>query len=253
MGEFQFWMYKNQVEQCFKPCDMCHTAVPGDLCYDELHAAALANEFPANFSLEDMQAMQSKSGANTTCSRPCEQCRTAVPGDMCHGAVVHAMKWLIWSHPEWYPGLSANSSFEDFQELLHTRNLERCAMPCRGHPGPPTWSALVAQGGLEPAAAPVYFLAAGGQSCTQACAARQLTCSARSLASASSSVAECKRIIESLGVWPQNGGQYPDDNSGCTYHPGQTGWFQVMRKDGEPECSTVNADSERQRVCACTA
>jgi len=97
-----------------------------------------------------------------------------------------------------------------------------------------------------------YFLAAGGWSCTQACQARSQNCSGKALADAASSVAECKRIIEGLGFSPEKGGQYPDDNSGCTYHPGQTGWYQVMRKDGEPECSAVNADSQRERVCACS-
>lgn len=137
--EFQFWMFKNHVEQCLKPCDMCHTAVPGEPCYDEVRAAALANEFPANFSFEHMQAMRSRSGTNTTCGRPCERCRTAVPGDQCHKAVDYAMKKLIGIHPDWYPGLSTNSSFEDFQELLHSKNLERCAMPCRDRPRHPSW------------------------------------------------------------------------------------------------------------------
>lgn len=96
-----------------------------------------------------------------------------------------------------------------------------------------------------------YFLAPGGWSCTQACKARSQSCSEKALADAANSVAECKRIIESLGFSPQKGGQYADDNSGCTYHPGQMGWYQVMRKDGEPECSAVNADSQRERVCSC--
>merc|ERR1719330_394049 len=88
-----------------------------------------------------MQATRSRrGGTKTTCPRPCERCRTAARGEMCHTAVAYAMEHLIWTHPEWYPGLSANSSFEDFQELLHTRNLERCAMPCLGHHGPPLWS-----------------------------------------------------------------------------------------------------------------
>merc|ERR1712014_376708 len=93
----------------------------------------------------------------------------------------------------------------------------------------------------------------GGQSCDDACAGRGQFCSAGALSSAASSVAKCKRIIEGLGFWPQQGGQYPDDNSGCTYHPGQSGWYQVMRRTGEPQCSTVNADGARQRVCACKA
>ena len=70
---------------------------------------------------------------------------------------------------------------------------------------------------------------------------------------AAESVAICKNIIESLGKTPQVGGIYPDDNSGCCYHPGQQGWYQVMMKGGQPpKCSEVNGDLSRQRVCACS-
>ena len=44
-----------------------------------------------------------------------------------------------------------------------------------------------------------------------------------------------------------------DDNSGCTYHPDQNGWAQIMDKSGlaEPTCTEINKDPKRQRVCAC--
>ena len=96
-----------------------------------------------------------------------------------------------------------------------------------------------------------YFLAQGGTSCDEACAAKGTTCDADALHRAGSSVGTCKKIIESLGKTPQRGGQYSQDNSGCTYHPRQTGWYQVMRKDDDPACGEVNPDSSRQRVCAC--
>ena len=98
-----------------------------------------------------------------------------------------------------------------------------------------------------------YFLADGGTSCDQACQKKggAWMCDANSLKDAAASVAKCKSVIESLGKTPQRGGQYRDDNAGCTYHPGQTGWYQVMRKDGDPGCSVVNRDRSRQRVCSC--
>jgi len=81
------------------------------------------------------------------------------------------------------------------------------------------------------------------------------------LSAAASSVPQCKRIIESLGFRPQRGGQYRDDNSGCSYHPGQTGLYQVLPgqtglyqvllRDCKPECSAVNPDFARRRMCAC--
>ena len=96
-----------------------------------------------------------------------------------------------------------------------------------------------------------YFLAQGGTSCSEACGARQQTCDVGAVVSAAASVARCKGIIEGLGKTPQTGAQYGDDDSGCTYHPGQSGWAQVMRQDGPPTCDAVNADHARQRVCAC--
>lgn len=36
----------------------------------------------------------------------------------------------IHSHPEWYPGLTANSPREQFQELLHQNSPRKCPLPC---------------------------------------------------------------------------------------------------------------------------
>ena len=74
------------------------------------------------------------------------------------------------------------------------------------------------------------------------------------MTAAAESVDTCKNIIESLGKTPQSGGGvYQDNNSGCCYHPGQQGWYQVMMKGGEPpKCSEVSGHRLRQRVCACS-
>ena len=100
-------------------------------------------------------------------------------------------------------------------------------------------------------AAPVYFLAAGGESCSAACAVRSAECELTAIQYAATSVQICNGIIESLGKRPKTGGQYQDDNSRCMYHPGQTGWYQVMKKDGPTTCAEVNTDSSRRRVCMC--
>merc|ERR1712241_150249 len=79
-----------------------------------------------------------------TCGRPAQQptagCHTAVPGEECHGAVTWALNEGFDSHPDWYPGLHAQSTFEDFQRLLHkgghgpgqngVANYAGCALPC---------------------------------------------------------------------------------------------------------------------------
>ena len=42
-------------------------------------------------------------------------CFTATDGDACFGAVTWAMSEGVLTNPDWYPGLSASSTFEDFQ------------------------------------------------------------------------------------------------------------------------------------------
>ena len=41
-------------------------------------------------------------------------------------------------------------------------------------------------------------------------------------------MAECKLVLDHLGMQYAHTGMYRDDDSGCTYHPGQEGWAQVM-------------------------
>ena len=40
------------------------------------------------------------------------------------------MKHGIHIHPEWYPELTASSSFEEFQLHLHQGRYESCPEPC---------------------------------------------------------------------------------------------------------------------------
>lgn len=98
---------------------------------------------------------------------------------------------------------------------------------------------------------PTFFLAAGGESCTQFCTKQGKQCDPKALKEAASSPRECRRIIRSLGKRASRGGRYRDDNSGCTYHPGGPGLYQVMRRNGDPECDAKNADRSRQRICSC--
>merc|ERR1719330_1320322 len=46
------------------------------------------------------------------------------------------MQYGITSHPEWYPGLAQNSSFEKFQAHLHNINHGNCPEPCPSSPAP---------------------------------------------------------------------------------------------------------------------
>ena len=94
-------------------------------------------------------------------------------------------------------------------------------------------------------------MAQGGETCSEACEAMNATCDLGAIQDAASDVSVCKAMIESVGYGPSKGGRYPDDNSGCTYHPGQTGWYQLMDNGKDTTCEARNADKSRRRVCFC--
>ena len=105
-----------------------------------------------------------------------------------------------------------------------------------------------------------YFLADGGESCSAACAKVSpvaLACDLRAITAAAASVATCNAVLSALDMRYTTSAMYSDDNSGCTYHPGQTGWAQVMHSGLDsgatpaPTCDEVNPDPSRRRVCAC--
>jgi len=59
-----------------------------------------------------------------------EGCHTALEGDECYANVKWAMEIGIKRHPHWYPGLTASSSFVDFQLELSKDDKLRCPEPC---------------------------------------------------------------------------------------------------------------------------
>merc|ERR1740120_211782 len=75
--------------------------------------------------------MLHRENASSSCAMPCKRCHTAAPGDKCYVGVVWAKSHGIFNSPGDYPSLTSESSLEDFQEVLHERNLERCSTPCR--------------------------------------------------------------------------------------------------------------------------
>ena len=125
--------------------------------------------------------------------------------------------------------------------------------PCIG-------SVFVGHMSLIGALAIEYFLADGGESCSAACAKVSpvaLACDLRAITAAAASVATCNAVLSALDMRYTTSAMYSDDDSGCTYHPGQTGWAQVMHSGLDsgatpaPTCDEVNADPGRRRVCAC--
>ena len=94
-------------------------------------------------------------------------------------------------------------------------------------------------------------MATGGTSCTEACKSKGLTCDVDSILSIASDLSTCKETIQKLGKSGDNEGTFPDDNSGCTYHPNGNGWYQLMNNGKPTTCDVKNSDGTRQRVCSC--
>jgi len=59
-----------------------------------------------------------------------DRCWTAQQGELCFRSVRWAMERGIAMHPEWYAGLTQQSSFEDFQQFMHDGRAHECSMPC---------------------------------------------------------------------------------------------------------------------------
>lgn len=62
-------------------------------------------------------------------------CHTAVNGEACYKGVSWAMKDGIRTHPDWYNGLNASSSFEEFQAAIHRTSPRDCPRPCGASKG----------------------------------------------------------------------------------------------------------------------
>jgi poly(3-hydroxybutyrate) depolymerase len=63
-------------------------------------------------------------------AHPRTLCHTAVPGERCYYDVAWARKKGMRLHPEWYPGVTNDSSFEDVQGFLHRSIRANCPQPC---------------------------------------------------------------------------------------------------------------------------
>merc|ERR1712203_275437 len=57
-------------------------------------------------------------------------CHTAIPGEKCYEEITWAQSNGIFAHPEWYPGLTAQSSLSDFQRAVFESGDSACQAPC---------------------------------------------------------------------------------------------------------------------------
>jgi len=134
--EFQSLLHHSGESSCPEPCDLCRIAVEGEQCYTDVawamaHGIVLHPEWytglTQNSTREEFQAFLSD---KFDCPRACGLCHTAEVGEPCHEGVMWAVQHGIRIHPEWYPDLAQNSTFEAFQEHLHEGRFMNCPRPC---------------------------------------------------------------------------------------------------------------------------
>lgn len=70
-----------------------------------------------------LHALQSKATIGSAC-------QTAKPGDACYKDIQWAKHTGIKMHPHWYPGLTSHSSDDEFQQIVHSHNPQKCGAPC---------------------------------------------------------------------------------------------------------------------------
>jgi len=123
----------------------CHTVKQGDSCFTHVRWAMQVGIqtwpewYPhldkATATFEDFQWYLHATSPHD-CPMPCAHkidiCHTAVPGESCHAHVKWAMDHGIHAVPQWYstPGLTKDSSFQEFQAWLHRLHHGDCPRPC---------------------------------------------------------------------------------------------------------------------------
>lgn len=178
--------YLQQENVCPEPCSIvndkdnttdadedCHTALPGESCFQDVLYAKntfivkhpeLYPGLTNSSSREMFQAfLHSQSSiddeaAEKKCPKPCDPeavddvkirsvCETAKEHDPCWESVVWGATIGMKKHPEWYGGLTSQSSFEEFQLHLNNDTHTKCPKkpcPCHTHvPGDACYDAVM--------------------------------------------------------------------------------------------------------------
>jgi len=142
---FQDHIHRLDEKACPLPCPVpwepsCHTAVEGEQCHTAVvwamqHGIVNHPEWYANLTEKSsFEAFQNHLYALNfdNCPLPCDfaKCHTAVGAERCAIATQWAMQHGIYEHPEWYPALTPQSSYEAFQAHLHALKYDNCSYPC---------------------------------------------------------------------------------------------------------------------------
>jgi len=121
----------------------CAVPQKGDACYKEvlriMYDVQAGADHKTHFnnwsSFEEVQKWVHKT-SEATCPEVCE-CHPGWVGSQCYESVIYAMNVGMRDHPEWYPGLSPNSSFDKLQDYLSIwDNRSECAKSCMSYPKP---------------------------------------------------------------------------------------------------------------------
>jgi len=138
--EFQAAMHRQNKTLCpFLPCS-CYTARKDEPCFEKATWAKFTGiyENPKWYagltsfsSLDDFQRKVHEEEPSL-CPEPCkaDTCHTAAEGEPCHKTVSWIVSQGLYSHPEWYSGLSAESTFEEVQAHVHKTKPDSCPAPC---------------------------------------------------------------------------------------------------------------------------
>ncbi|CAK0897320.1 unnamed protein product [Prorocentrum cordatum] len=135
-----------------------HVVSDKERAFEEYTNAVAANGAPAKEDAEDANAsasagvlseedylpsesekdvVQEPSGARLPAGDASDECRDSLTGDVCYSAVTWARRVGILQRPKFYPGLSENSTFKDFQAHLHKVRGSICHKPCPDTAGAP--------------------------------------------------------------------------------------------------------------------
>jgi len=123
----------------------CRMAVTDDACYKNVVWAMTdgIKKHPKWYKgltekslFEDFQ-LHLSSDKNSTCPKPCKisNCETAAAGSECWENAQWAMTKGLKDHPDWYKGLTNESTVEDFQTHIYEGNKTLCPKPaCNAQP-----------------------------------------------------------------------------------------------------------------------
>eukprot|EP00931_Biecheleriopsis_adriatica_P123906 TRINITY_DN9899_c0_g1_i1.p1 TRINITY_DN9899_c0_g1~~TRINITY_DN9899_c0_g1_i1.p1 ORF type:complete len:743 (-),score=107.09 TRINITY_DN9899_c0_g1_i1:25-2223(-) len=146
LARVQCFLHNQFPDKCPKPCGLSCTAsnVSSEPTAKASGGMQTCTETPCPATWQAGYYCRTSNGCRHTspfedCKDQCairnspalaEECHTALQGESCWNEVHWASSAGITEHPDWYPSLSAGSSFSDFQCVVHRMLPDKCPKPC---------------------------------------------------------------------------------------------------------------------------